>query len=94
MRFKKALLGIAAATALLFTANAQAAPVTDIWADSASFGSPILYHFDLTTGAILQKITNTHGTNEPEIRVSGGNTPSRPITPPLSTPRPLRLGRR
>jgi hypothetical protein len=63
MRLKHMLCGAVATTGLLFIANAQGAPVSTIWADSASFGSPILYEFDLTSGAILDKITNTHGTN-------------------------------
>lgn len=63
MRFKHMVLGIAAATGLLLTANAQAAPVSTIWANSAGFGPPILYQFDLATGAVLQQITAPHGTN-------------------------------
>ena len=60
-RVRNLLFGVAAAS--LLSAGAHAAPVTTIWADSASFGSPILYEFDLTTGAILDKITSTHGDN-------------------------------
>lgn len=52
-------LGLSAVVAT----GAQAAPVTTIWADSAGFGSPLLYQFDLATGAVLQKITAPHGTN-------------------------------
>lgn len=42
---------------------AQASPVSTIWADSASFGAPILYEFDINTGAELDKITAPHGDN-------------------------------
>jgi PEP-CTERM motif-containing protein len=60
---KSCIVLVGLLVAVGFSGGAQAAPVTDIWADSASFGAPILYHFDLTTGAILQRITNTHGSN-------------------------------
>jgi len=61
MKITKFLLGLGVSAAI--AAGAQAAPVTTIWADSASFGSPLLYQFDLTTGAELQQITAPHGSN-------------------------------
>src|SRR4051812_44211016 len=60
-KFALLLLGLGVSAAI--AAGAQAAPVTTIWADSASFGSPLLYQFDLATGAELQQITAPHSNN-------------------------------
>jgi hypothetical protein len=60
MKITKFLLGLGVSAVI--AAGAQAAPVTTIWADSAG-SSPLLYQFDLTTGAVLQQITAPHGFN-------------------------------
>lgn len=62
MRLRATVIGIALALSVAFMATAQAAP-TVIWADSASFGSPILYEIDIATGAVLDTITAPHGNN-------------------------------
>jgi len=51
---------------------AEASP-TSFWADGASFGAPILYQFDITTGALIQQISMPHGVNGRGV-VTVGNT--------------------
>jgi hypothetical protein len=62
MRLRSTLIGLGLSAA--FVATAQAAPVvTDIWANNASFGAPILQEYNITTGALEQQITAPHGNN-------------------------------
>lgn len=61
MSIRSIIIGVGLSVA--FTAAAQAAPVTAIWANSAGSGPPILDEFDIATGALIQSITAPHGIN-------------------------------
>lgn len=55
MKITQLLLGLGISAVV--AAGAQAAPVNTIWVNNASFGSPIIQQYDLTTGALLQQFT-------------------------------------
>jgi hypothetical protein len=59
---KHLLFGVPMA-ALLWSAGAQAAPVSPLWVDNATSGAPIIQEYDLSTGALIQQITAPHGLN-------------------------------
>jgi PEP-CTERM motif len=61
MRLYRALLTLGFSAAVI--TGAQAAPVTTIWVDNASFGAPILQEYDITSGALLKQINAPRGNN-------------------------------
>jgi hypothetical protein len=61
MRLHRTLLTLGFSAAVI--TGAQAAPVTTIWVDNASFGAPILQEYDITSGALLKQINAPRGSN-------------------------------
>lgn len=61
MRLRGTLIGLGLSVA--FMATAQAAPVTDIWVNNATFGAPLLQEYNIATGALVDQITAPHGNN-------------------------------
>lgn len=56
------LIFMSVAALMSIAVIAEAAP-TSFWADSASFGAPVLSQWDVATGALIQQITMPHGNN-------------------------------
>jgi hypothetical protein len=61
MKLQRMLFGVGLSAVL--SAGAQAAPVSTIWVDNASFGAPIIQEYDINSGALLKQITAPHGSN-------------------------------
>jgi len=60
MRLHGILIGLGLSVA--FTAGASATPVTTIWVDNATGGSPIIQEYNISTGALLDQF-NGDGSN-------------------------------